>query len=649
MTEYGSKSIKVLEGLEPVRLRPGMYIGTTDESGLHHLIWEVIDNSIDEAGMGFANTVTVTINKDGSISIEDNGRGMPVDMHPSGMPGVQVIFTTLHAGGKFDHDSYDYSAGLHGVGASVVNALSEWLTVEVYRNKKAYQIEFHSPRTKKGVLSGVLKTPLKEMGKTNKQGSKVTFMPDKDVFDTVIFDADRIETKLREYAFLNKGLLIRFCDERQEESEMVEFRFSNGLVDFVEYINDGVEESKSKIIAFEGAKNGVKLELAVQYVNTYTDTLNSFVNCVKTTEGGYHETGFKAALTKSFNDYARQSNLLKPKDANLTGDDFREGMVAVIAVKMQSPQFEGQTKAKLGNQDVRPIVESIVSEQLEQFLSLSKNKATADFIVKHAIDAARTREVARRATQAQRDKNAINGATLVGKFAACISKDSSQCELFIVEGDSAGGSAKQGRDRRTQAVLPLRGKPLNVLRVAKRENIYKNEEIRTIIAAIGTGVESDFNINDLRFDKIIILSDADYDGYHIRCLLLVLFNSLMKDLIMQGKVYVGMPPLYKVEKRGVIKYAYNDEELEQLVEEMKPGKGDIQRYKGLGEMSKEQLWDTTLNPKTRMLTRVTLDEVREADEIINTLMNEGTERRKAYIYRHAKFNKVDSFAQKYGG
>lgn len=649
MTAYGSKSIKVLEGLEPVRLRPGMYIGTTDEHGLHHLIWEIVDNSIDEAGMGFANTVSVTINKDGSISIEDNGRGMPIDMHSSGMPGVQVIFTTLHAGGKFDNESYSYSAGLHGVGASVVNALSEWLTVEVYREKTAYQIEFHSPQGKKGVSSGILKTPLTTIGKTAKQGSKVTFMPDKRVFDTVIFDADVIENKLREYAFLNKGLLIKFCDLRQEDSETIEFRYSNGLIDFVEYINEGVEETKSKIIFLEGEKNDVKLSLAVQYINTYTDHISSFVNSVKTSEGGYHETGFKAAFTKCLNDYARQNNILKAKDANLTGDDFREGMTAVVAIKMQNPQFEGQTKSKLGNQEIRPIVESIVSEQLEQYLSLSKNKAVVDFILKHAIEAAKTREVARKATQAQREKNAINGAMLVGKFAACTSKDPTICELFIVEGDSAGGSAKQGRDRRTQAVLPLRGKPLNVLRVGKREKIYKNEEIRTIIAAIGTGVEADFNINDLRFDKIIILSDADYDGYHIRTLLLALFNHLMKDLIMQGKVYVGMPPLYKVEKRGEVRYAYNDEELEKLVEEMKPGKGDIQRYKGLGEMSKEQLWDTTLNPKTRVLTRVTLEEAREADEIMNTLMNEGTERRKEYIYRHAKFNKVDTFAQKYGG
>ncbi len=649
MTAYGSKSIKVLEGLEPVRLRPGMYIGTTDEHGLHHLIWEIVDNAIDEASMGFANTIIVAINQDGSISIEDNGRGMPIDMHSSGMPGVQVIFSTLHAGGKFDHESYNYSAGLHGVGASVVNALSEWLTVEVYREKTAYQIEFHSPQTKKGVASGILKTPLTTLGKTDKQGSKVTFMPDKRVFDTVEFDADVIETKLREYAFLNKGVLIKFVDLRQEDSQMIEFRYTNGLIDFVEYINDGVEETKSKIIYLEGEKNDVKVSLAVQYVNTYTDCLNSFVNSVKTNEGGYHETGFKAAFTKCLNDYARQNNILKAKDANLTGDDFREGMTAVIAVKMQNPQFEGQTKSKLGNQEVRPIIESIVSEQLDKYLSLSKNKSVIDFILKHAMDAAKTREVARKATQAQREKNAINGAMLVGKFAACTSKDPAQCELFIVEGDSAGGSAKQGRDRRTQAVLPLRGKPLNVLRVGRREKIYKNEEIRTIIAAIGTGVEADFNICDLRFDKIIILSDADYDGYHIRTLLLAMFNHLMKDLILQGKVYVGMPPLYKVEKRGEIRYAYNDEELEQLVEEMKPGKGDIQRYKGLGEMSKEQLWETTLNPKTRVLTRVTLEEAREADEIMNTLMNEGTERRKEYIYRHAKFNKVDTFAQKYGG
>ncbi len=385
MTAYGSKSIKVLEGLEPVRLRPGMYIGTTDEHGLHHLIWEIVDNSIDEASMGFANTVSVTINMDGSISVEDNGRGMPIDMHSSGMPGVQVIFSTLHAGGKFDTDSYSYSAGLHGVGASVVNALSEWLTVEVYRDKTAYQIDFHSPQGKKGVSSGILKNPLTPIGKTKKQGSKVTFMPDKRVFDTIEFDADVIENKLREYAFLNKGILVRFSDLRQEESEIIEFRYTNGLVDFVEYINEGVEETKSKIIFLEGEKSDVKLSLAVQYINTYTDNISSFVNSVKTNEGGYHETGFKAAFTKCLNDYARQNNVLKAKDANLTGDDFREGMTAVLAIKMQNPQFEGQTKAKLGNQEIKPIVESIVSEQLEKFLALSKNKSIVDFILKHAL------------------------------------------------------------------------------------------------------------------------------------------------------------------------------------------------------------------------------------------------------------------------
>lgn len=649
-SHYNAGDIAVLEGLEPVRKRPGMYIGTTDLKGLHHIVWEILDNAIDEAANKFANTISLTINSDGSVTVEDNGRGIPVDIHPTlKIPAVEVVFTKLHAGGKFNNSNYQFSGGLHGVGASVTNALSEWLTVEVYRDKKIYREEFHSPEIKGEVRSGIVKKPLEIVGKTDKKGTKVIFMPDKRVFDSIVFDAEELETKLRELAFLNKGILIKFSDERTEDGTRTEFLFNGGIVDYVEYINDGVEEAKNKVIYIEGEGENFKLELAVQHTKTYSEHMYSFVNNIRTGEGGTHETGFRSAFTKCLNDFARANNYLKPKESNLTGDDFREGMTTVLSIKMQNAQFEGQTKGKLGNQEVRQIVEGIVGDKLEEFFRSSKNKPIADFILKQAVDAAKTREAARKAKQEQRQKNSISGATLVGKFAACTSKDPVECELFIVEGDSAGGSAKQGRDRRTQAVLPLRGKPLNVLKANKREKIYKNEEIMTIIAALGTDTESDFNIDNLRFDKVIILSDADYDGYHIRTLLLALFYRLMPQLIEQGKIYVGMPPLYKVEKKGVAKYAYNDEELDALTVEMKAGVGDVQRYKGLGEMSKEQLWDTTLNPRTRILTRVQLDDAAQASEMLDIFMNEGAEKRKAYIFRHAKFNKVDTLLEKFGG
>jgi DNA gyrase subunit B len=645
---YDASNLSVLEGLEPVRKRPGMYIGTTDIRGLHHIVWEIVDNSIDEAASKYANRIDVTINPDNSVTIEDNGRGIPVDKHPTmGISGVEVVFTKLHAGGKFNNENYRFSGGLHGVGASVTNALSEWLTVEVYRDGKAYRIEFHSPVVDNQVKSGIVKTPLKEIGKTNKHGTKVTFLPDKRVFNTIEFDAEEMENKLRELAFLNKGITIGFQDLRKSESEPIVFHYEGGLIDFINYINDGAEE-KNKIIYVEGAQNNFELQLAVQHVKSFTEKTYSFVNNIKTIEGGYHETGFKAALTKCFNDYARNNGYLKQKDENLLGEDFREGMTAILSIKMQDAQFEGQTKARLGNQEVKTIVEGIVAEKLEEYLKNNKNKSTAEYIIKHAIDAAKTREAARKAKQEQRTKNAITGSSLIGKFAACISHDPVKNELFIVEGDSAGGSAKQGRDRRTQAVLPLRGKPLNVLKVNKREKIYENEEIRTIIAAIGTDTEQDFNMDNLKFHKIIILSDADQDGFHIRTLLLALFYHLTPQLIHEGKIYVGMPPLYKVEKKGVIKYAYSDAELDGMIAELKTGY-EIQRYKGLGEMNPEQLWDTTLNPKTRMLTRVTIDDAMAADEMISTFMYEDTEKRKAYIFRHANFNKIDNFAVKYGG
>lgn len=651
--KYTASDITVLKGLEHVRKRPGMYIGTTDIKGLHHILWEIIDNGIDEAANGYANQIDVTLNEDGSATVEDNGRGIPVDMHKEGVPAVQLIFTTLNAGGKFNTDNYKFSAGLHGVGASVTNALSEWLTVEIYREKKIYQIDFYSPKDGGEFRSGLVKNPLRIVGKTDKRGTKVTFKPDAEVFDSVEFDAEDITNKLREYAFLNKGVKITFTDNRNrtEESEGIrtEFRYENGLIDFVTYLNDGAE-GVNKMIYFEGEGSGVRVKLAIQHNSGIYEKLYSYVNGVRTTEGGTHVTGFRTAFTRCMNDYAKSNNLLKNKDCKLEGDDFKEGLTAVLLVQMNEPQFEGQTKAKLGNQEIKSIVDGIVSEKLSAFFSLSKNKSTGDYIIKKAIEVASIREASKKAAQIERQKNTISGTALIGKYASCTGKDVTVNELFIVEGDSAGGSAKQGRDRKTQAVLPLRGKPLNVLKV-KKEKIYQNEEIRTIIAALGTGIGSNFKIEDLKFNKIIILSDADYDGYHIRTLLLSFFYRLMPELIREGKVFVGMPPLYKVEKKGKIAYAYDDEELDKVVEEMKGVSGEmrIQRYKGLGEMNKDQLWETTLNPRTRVLTRVTIADAMEADEIIDTLMTEGAEKRKEYIFRYAKFNRVDAFAMKYGG
>ena len=653
--KYTASDILVLKGLEHVRKRPGMYIGTTDIKGLHHILWEIIDNAMDEASNGYANRIDVTLNEDGSATVEDNGRGIPVDMHKEGVPAVQLIFSTLNAGGKFTSDNYKFSAGLHGVGASVTNALSEWLTVQIYREKKIYQIDFHSPKDGGEFRSGVLKEPLRVVGKTDKRGTKVTFMPDAEVFDSIIFDAEDIITKLREYAFLNKGVMITFTDNREKnedgEGMRTEFRYENGLVDFVAYLNDGAEDV-NKMMYLEGESGGVRVKLALQHNAGIYEKLYSYVNGVRTTEGGTHVTGFRTAFTRCMNDYAKNNNLLKGKDANtkLEGDDFKEGLTAVLLVQMNEPQFEGQTKEKLGNQEVKTIVDGVISEKLAAFLSLSRNKSVGDYIVKKAIEVAAVREASKKAAQIERQKNTITGTALIGKFASCTGKVPENNELFIVEGDSAGGSAKQGRDRKTQAVLPLRGKPLNVLKV-KKERIYQNEEIRTIIAALGTGIGANFKIEDLKFHKIIILSDADYDGYHIRTLLLSFFYRLMPELIKEGKVYVGMPPLYKVEKKGKVQYAYDDAELDKVVEEMKGVSGDmhIQRYKGLGEMNKDQLWETTLNPRTRVLTKVTIVDAMEADEIIDTLMTEGAEKRKDYIFRYAKFNKVDAFAMKYGG
>ena len=652
--QYTAKNIQVLEGLEHIRKRPGMYIGSTDVRGLNHILYEIIDNSMDEAANGYANRVDVTINEDGSATVEDNGRGIPVDMHAKGVPAVQVIFTVPNSGGKFSGENYAVSSGLHGVGASVTNALSEWVEVEIYRDKKIYKIDFHSGMVDGKFRCGEVKEPLRVVGKTDKRGTKVTFKPDPTVFDTVDFDQEILLTRLREYAFLNKNVLLTFTDRRtisenNPDGDRVEFRYEKGLMDFVSYINKDAE-NVNKMMYFEGEKDGIRVKVAIQHNDGIYEKFYSYVNGAKTDEGGTHVTGFKTAFTRCMNDFAKSTNAFKGKDIKLEGDDFKEGLTAVLLVQMRDAQFEGQTKRKLGNQSAKTAVDGVISEKLSEFLANPKNKAIGDYIVKKAMEVSAVREASRKAAQIERQKNTITGMALIGKFASCTGKNPVQNELFIVEGDSAGGSAKQGRDRKTQAVLPLRGKPLNVLK-GKKEKIYENEEIRTIIAALGTGIGANFKIEDLKFHKIIILSDADYDGYHIRTLLLSFFYKLMPELIYEGKVFVGMPPLYKVEKKGKIAYAYDDAELDKVVEEMKGFSGEmhIQRYKGLGEMNKDQLWDTTLNPRTRLLTKVVIEDAMEADDLIDIMMTEGAEKRKEYIFRYAKFNRIDNFAVKYGG
>ena len=639
---YDAKDIQVLEGLDAVRLRPGMYIGTTGIKGLHHLVWEIVDNAIDEATNKFATRIDVVVNKDGSISIQDDGRGIPVDIHPTlKVSGVEVVFTQLHAGGKFNNDNYSFSGGLHGVGASVVNALSEWLEVEVKKNGKIYNQRFESKVGANGkVQGGVPAYPLKEIGTTKEHGSKITFMPDKRIFETINFSLDTIAKHLKELAFLNKGVKITLKDLRLAEPYEKVYQYDGGLSDFVQYLNDTKTKIHNEPIFIEGEKDGIYVAVAMQYTDSYSESVLSYVNNIPTNEGGTHETGFKTAITRVFNDQLRKLNMLKDKEPNLMGEDFREGLTAVLLVKMKNIQFEGQTKTKLGNPEARPAVESVVVEKLTEYVSDNKKAKKLTPIYEKALGAARVREAARKAKEITRQKNSIENSNLVGKLSSCTGKKPELNELFIVEGDSAGGSAKMARDRHFQAILPLRGKPLNAEK-KRIDQVLANEEIRTIISALGAGLGEDFRPEDLKFHKVIILADADQDGAHIRAILLTFFFRYMKELINDGHVFIGMPPLYRVQKKDDIEYVYSDAELPEVTARF--GKGYvIQRYKGLGEMDPEQLWETTMNPKDRTLVQVTIEDAAEAERLITTLMGDNIEARKAYISENADFNKSDS-------
>ncbi len=643
---YSAGNIRVLEGLDAVRLRPGMYIGTTGVKGLHHILWEIVDNAIDEVSNGFATSVLVTIHRDGSASVEDDGRGIPVDIHPQlGVSGVEVVFTQLHAGGKFDTSNYAHSGGLHGVGASVTNALSEWLRVEVRRDGKVYRMEFESKEVNGEVKGGLPKYHLIETGETtDRHGSTVRFMPDKRIFETVVFQFDVISRRLKELAFLNKGVRIKLVDERVAVGDgyrSLEYCYDGGIIDFVKYINEARSTLYDEPVMIKGARDGISMELAFQHTDAYTENLFSYVNNIPTTEGGTHETGFKAAYTKVMNDFARRVGMLKEKDQNLLGDDYREGLTAVLSVQMTNVQFEGQTKTKLGNPAARVAIDGLVSQLLSEYFALPENENVGEAILKKGMLAAKVREAARKEKEITRAKNAIDNFNLVGKLTPCTGKKPENNELFIVEGDSAGGTCKQARARSYQAVLPLRGKPLNAEK-KRIDQVLANEEIRTLISALGSGIGEDFNIDNLNYHKVVILSDADVDGYHIRAILLTFFFRYMKDLINEGKVYIGLPPLYKIEKGNQVEYAYDDAALAEA--KTRFGKGAIvQRYKGLGEMDTEQLWETTMDPERRALMQVTIDDAAEAEKLVSVLMGDAVELRREYIIENADFNKVDEF------
>ena len=632
-SEYGADQIQILEGLEAVRKRPGMYIGSTSLRGLHHLVYEIVDNSVDEALAGYCDTIQVMINPDNSVTVQDNGRGIPVGInHKAGLPAVEVVFTVLHAGGKFGGGGYKVSGGLHGVGASVVNALSEWLEVEICHKGEVYKQRYER---------GKVVYKLKVIGTCSEEqtGTRVTFLPDKEIFEDTVFEYNTLKQRLREMAFLTKGLKIVLTDLREEEPVETKFYYEGGIKEFVQYLNKSTTPLYEQIIYCEGEKDGVIVEIAMQHNDSYSDNTYGFVNNITTPEGGTHVVGFRNALTKTFNDYARKNKLLKDSEPNLTGEDIREGLTAIISVKIQDPQFEGQTKQKLGNSEARWAVDSIVSTQLEIFLE--QNPSVAKITVEKSVMAQRAREAARKARDLTRRKSALEGSSLPGKLADCSDKDPVNCEIYIVEGDSAGGSAKTARDRATQAILPLRGKILNVEK-ARLDRIYTNAEIKAMITAFGTGIHEDFDISKLRYHKIIIMTDADVDGAHISTLLLTFLYRFMPELIKQGYVYLAQPPLYKLEKNKKVWYAYSDEELDNILKDVgRDNNNKIQRYKGLGEMDADQLWETTMDPEHRILLKVTMDDETssELDLTFTTLMGDKVEPRREFIEENAKYVK----------
>lgn len=622
--DYGADQIQILEGLEAVRKRPGMYIGSTSERGLHHLVYEVVDNSIDEALAGYCDKIDVTIHQDNSITVIDNGRGIPVDMHDSGKPAVEVVLTVLHAGGKFGGDGYKVSGGLHGVGVSVVNALSTRMDVQVKRDGKIHEISFER---------GITLKPLHIIGDTEESGTRVHFIPDPEIFTVTAYSYDTLKHRLRELAFLNHGITIALHDEREEETRREVFHFDGGITSFVEHLNRKKDKINDDPIYFNGSKGDTVVEIALQYNDSYQENIYSFVNNINTEEGGTHLAGFKLALTRAANDFARKQGILKEKDGNLSGDDVREGLTCVISLKIREPQFEGQTKTKLGNSEIRGIVDSIVTEGLSEYFE--ENPVITKKIIEKAIMAARAREAARKARELTRRKNALEVSSLPGKLADCSVKDPEQAEIYLVEGDSAGGSAKQGRDRRFQAILPLRGKILNVEK-ARLDKIFANAEIRTMITAFGTGISEEFDLSKRRYGKIIIMTDADVDGAHIRTLLLTFLYRYMKPLIEQGHVFIAQPPLYQIRKGKKQWYTYSDEELSKKLDEVGRDSITVQRYKGLGEMNPEQLWETTMDPEGRTMLRVQTEDAEAADELFTILMGDKVEPRRQFIEENAK-------------